>query len=329
MAYGIVFVVMSITCQNSSINSTGEIAKQFLKEYPQSALVLDESTKSFQAKGAITVQTLSGKVYTTKNLEVYSSGDKQAFIRGFRTSEIAGMPPSGPVFDVFCRTPDYLFKLTKKSEGGQYLISYYQDSRASDDVEYIKLFDIYARSSISYMQETLLHRIQSPTFVIHAEERLTEYKGDAVRFNYSYEGNQSESGDLILCPSRSWAILGSNLTVKSKNIPLYYYKSKIDYSNDVSIRMIAKDSSYELTVPQAGNKEKTEKAHLILSAIKNDSVPDGVFGLPYYGLPDIPLRGVPNSSMFSVKNPLFWGSMILAIASFAILKFRRGNRQLQ
>jgi hypothetical protein len=43
------------------------------------------------------------------------------------------------------------------------------------------------------------------------------------------------------------------------------------------------------------------------------------FLLSGYGLPDLPLRPTAQGSAFSLRNPWLWGSLALALVSFAAL----------
>jgi hypothetical protein len=47
--------------------------------------------------------------------------------------------------------------------------------------------------------------------------------------------------------------------------------------------------------------------------------PDEMFRLTGYGLPDIPLRPMPQASIFTYSNPLFWLTLAASLISFALL----------
>jgi hypothetical protein len=64
---------------------------------------------------------------------------------------------------------------------------------------------------------------------------------------------------------------------------------------------------------------------LSLSRLTFDNVPHELFKLSHYGLPDIPLRPVTQSSTFSYRNPLMWGSLIVAVVSFTLLRVMRAK----
>ena len=56
------------------------------------------------------------------------------------------------------------------------------------------------------------------------------------------------------------------------------------------------------------------------------NVPDDMFRLTAYGLPDVPLRPSRRASVFTFRNPVFWLALAAAGASFALLWYMRSRR---
>jgi hypothetical protein len=68
-----------------------------------------------------------------------------------------------------------------------------------------------------------------------------------------------------------------------------------------------------------------QHALLDLSKITLRGVPDDIFKLPAYGLPELPLRAIRPTPTFSYHNPLIWFALATMVISFAVLWRTRQN----
>ncbi len=311
--------------------TTEDLEARWRREYPRAAAGLERIAQSFFAKGSFTFRTVHGKTLTTNELTVASSGDRKLFVRERRTIESPKIPKRPETSRVLCRTPDYVFTLTKESPADPYVLADYSAKFENEDADFNFDYNMYARCSTVYLAGTLLERMQNPSFVVKAAESLHEGGNEVVRIDYTYdETERSESGAVYLYPKRSWAIGKVDVIDQSKILnprtkepnPAYHYQSEVVYQGVGDGVFFPKRMEFFGRTPRP---DAYEHALLELTQITVGKVPPGIFQLTGYGLPDIPLKAVRESSAFSFRNPLFWGALITAILSFALLRVMRAK----
>ncbi|MFI5457734.1 MAG: hypothetical protein ACHRXM_20015 [Isosphaerales bacterium] len=302
--------------------TTEDLEAKWRREYPRAAAELESATQNFLAKGAVTWRIGSGETLTTNELTVASSGDKKLIVRDGRTLESAKFQKRPYESDVRCQTPDYGFVLRKQTRTDPYIIVSYADKLESDAVQFSLIYDVYARISTMYMQKTLLQRMQSPSFVVKEVKTSREGGSEVVRIDYTYNGEKAaESGAVYLDPNRNWAIRKVDITKSANGVAPVKFESVVDYQETRDSVFFPKRMDFIARTPRP---DVYEHVHLELSQITvGDVVPAETFKLTAYGLPDIPLKPVRESSTFSFRNPLFWGALITAVISFALLRVLR------
>jgi len=303
--------------------TTEDLEARWRREYPRAAAELETATQSFLAKGVVTWRVGHGETVTTNELTVASSGDKKLVAREGRTLESAKLPKEVYESDVRCQTPDYGFVLRKQSPTDPYIIVSYAEKSESDAADFFLIYDVYARISTMYMQKTLLQRMQSPSFVVKEVKSSREGASEVVRIDYTYDGEKAtESGAVYLDPNRNWAIRKVDITKSAKGPVPVDFKSVVDYEQIRAGVFFVKRMDFFARTPRP---DVYEHVHLELSQITVGDVPSKIFKLTAYGLPDIPLKPVRESSTFSFRNPLFWGAFITAVVSFTLLMVMRAR----
>jgi len=300
-----------------------DLEARWRREYPIAAEKLEGIARSFLAKGAFNRRAFFGETVIAHELTVASAGDKRLYVGDRRTLESPKVPrhPHGSV--VRCETPQDVFELTKESHADPYVLVYYS-SKFPDDVRFNYDYDMCSRCSTVYMQQTLLSRMQSASFVVSAAESVQAGGSEVVRINYDYDsGHHTESGAVYLDPSRDWAIRKVDVISKSEGIPHYEFKSEVDYEKVGDGVFFPKRMEF---FGKTQHADVYTHARLDLNQITVGDPPAEVFKLTAYGLPDIPLRPVPVSSVFSFRNPLFWGSLATAVVCFVLLRVTRSRK---
>ncbi len=300
-----------------------EIEVKWRREYPRAAAELERTAQAFLAKGKFTYRALFGETHITGELTVASSGDKSLYIADRRTieSQEKMSKPIGSV--VRSRTPEYVFELTKEAPEDHYVLAYYAD-KFLDKIKFDYDYDIFSRCATVYMQQTLLSRMQSPSFVVRAAENLRDADRDVVRIDYTYDsGHHTETGAVYLDPGQNWAIRRVDVVTRSEKMPHYEFKSDVDYQQVGDHIYLPKRVEF---FGRTQYPDIYDHGLLELGQITAGDVNPGIFLLTAYGLPDIPLRAIRGSSAFSFRNPLFWGSLVVAIISFALLRITKSPR---
>jgi hypothetical protein len=314
----VVLLAAILSAQGGSrAGSAQDLEAKWRREYPRAAARLESAAQNFLARGAVKWRVSHGETITTGELTVASSGDKRLFARGGRTIESATIPKRVYVSDVRCRTPDYVFVLTKQLPTDPYVISSYAEKNESDTVEFFLLFDRYVRSATTYAAKSFLQRMQSPSFVVKDVRSTKEGASEVVRVDYTFGGEDaSESGAVYLDPDRNWAIRKVDITKNDKRFVPVKIESSVDYQE---IRAGVFFPNRMDSFAKTPRTDAFEHVHIELTQITVGDVPGEIFKLTAYGLPDIPLKPVLESSTFSFRTPLFWGALITAVVSFTLL----------
>jgi hypothetical protein len=160
--------------------------------------------------------------------------------------------------------------------------------------------------------------MQSPSFVLRGAKSVRDGEAELVQIDFTNEVETcKESGYVYLDPEKSWAIRKVEVLSLSKpsGAPVQF-ESTVDYQKVGENAYFPKRLEF---VGKTRKADRYEHAIVEMSKIEVGKVSPEIFTLMAYGLPDIPLTPVRTSSSFSFRNPLFWGALIAAVASFALL----------
>lgn len=321
MMRSVLLVASLVSWDNPSGETGAEIEARWRREYPRAVAVLERNLQDYHAKGRYTYRWLSGQTVTTGRLAVASSGASRLIAREQRTTESSTAPKRPYKSDVRSMTPEYEFKLIKEFESSPYIISSYHEKSAKEDINFKVDYDLLALGATTYMNDTLLNRMQSPTFVVKAAENLRLDGDDVVRIDYTYQGEYaSHSGAVYLDPGRGWVIRKVEVDTKSKAFPRYDFRSRVDYEGVGGNVFLPKRLEF---VSKTDRPDVYDSAVVEFDQITAGNVPTEIFKLTAYGLPDVPLRAVSPPSIFSWRNPLVWGSLAMAVISFIVLRVLR------
>ena len=306
------------------------LAEKWRSEYPDAASELEEIASNFLAKGSFRTHYLKGNVVVTNELTVASSGDKRLFICDGKSVE-APAPKKGPEPSLaYCVTPGYVFKLRRPSKRDRWVVNVYE-KQLEDKFDFDYDFDMYARSSTVFGSVSLMDRVKSSSFAASAVSAVTEAGKEFVKIDYSLdEPEYSESGFVFLNPGLGWAIHRFDYTDRPKR--LGRDKKPMEpsrHTGGVKYRKVSAGVSVpvwaEHTVRIQGD-DRFQSDQLELREVTLGKVPDEVFKLTSFGLPDLPLKAVREpSAAFSLRNPLFWGSLAAAVVSFGLLRRTRSK----
>jgi len=157
---------------------------------------------------------------------------------------------------------------------------------------------------------------------------LQEGGSELVRIDYAYETEkEEESGAVYLDPERNWGIRRVDVVSQDKKqspnnepYPPYHLKSEVLYQEFAGHIFFPKRMEFFGETPKP---DIYEHVVLQLSQIDLGDAPAEMFKMSAYGLPDIPLKAVREPSILSLSSPLFWGSLVTAVLSFALLRLMR------
>jgi len=143
------------------------------------------------------------------------------------------------------------------------------------------------------------------------------------------DNDDAESGTVLLDPQRDWAIRqydvkaevtwpGDNVTVEHR------YHADIEYVSG-EMGFFPKRIHYVTRTPEP---EAFEDILLELDEVRLGQVDQGRFELTAYGLPEIPTAPEPSRPLFSWRNPVFWGCLIVAILAFTAQRILRRRSEM-
>ena len=304
-----------------------DLGTRWRREYPAAANELEKIASSFTAKGAYTFNYFNGDVSITRDFTIASSGDRRLITRDgidyvAKEQGKKFVPP-----DVNCIKPDLVFRLKRQVAGGPFTLAGIAGRERDDDNEFNITYNRVARGATVYIGRSLLFRMQSSSFVMKSIESLMEGGSEIVRVEYAWEDeNSSEFGSVFLEPQRKWAIRRVEITstYKKDSIPTpVSFRCEVRYRDFADGRSFPSHADFKTKIPVSGALE-----HVIvdLEEIKLGDVPDQIFKLSAYGLPDVPLRPARQATAFSFHNPWLWVSFATAVVSFALLWIMRDRR---
>jgi len=311
-------------------NEGDDIEARWRREYPNAAAELERIAQKVIAKGTFFCRPIHGETIATNKLTVATLGDKKLFIRDQQM--IVVPPPTKPYpTEVLCRTPDYSFCLTKRSRGQPYVIEDYSKGSGDDHgLEFELDYHMYARCATVYRHRALLERMQDPSFSVKAAAIVQEDGSDVVRIDYTEDEEKfSESGAVYLDPKLNWAIRRVDIVTQGKE-PQRGNKAPqpSPFTSHVEYQKVGDNVYFPKRMESFTRTSRPgiyQNNRLELSAIIVGDVPEGIFKLTAYGLPDIPLQPVREPSLFSLHNPLFWGALITMVVSFVVLRLTRAR----
>jgi hypothetical protein len=314
--------------------SRDDTEARWREEYPRAMRELQAILRTFSAEGRFTRRFFNGEVAIADDFKLAASGGRRLVVRDRRSHKPT--PKEGnPNGDVWCLTPEYAFHLRRTSEAGPYLILSYGPREAGDDLYVNMDFDSSVLCMTEFGGQTLLDRMQSPTFVLKAVERTLEGESEVVRIDYSWESERgSESGSVHLEPARKWAIRRSDVlyTAKppasapeSKNPPgkpdpPIRRQTEVAYQDLPGGKPFPVRTVVTVTLP---DPTKFQEERFEAKRVTLDEPPSEWFELSGYGLPDVPLQPAHQTSVFSLRNPWLWISLATALVSFGLLWWLR------
>jgi hypothetical protein len=274
--------------------------------------------RSFWAEGRMSFRWLDGTMTVTRALKVAASGDKRLFVREDKTKESPSSPSIPEGSEVQCETAEHDFILNKDALSQNYLIGDYGPHEEDDESPFQYWFKMMARNSTVYFGTSFLQRMQHPSFELNSIEAVEQGDEDLVRIGYSYEGKYVfESGFVELDIGKNWAVRKVEINCRNKkNFPPIELKSDVQYKKIDDTRYFPSRMEFFGRTPKA---EVYEHAIVEFKDIWLGPPPDEMFRLTGYGLPDIPLRPMPQASIFTYSNPLFWLTLAASLISFALL----------
>jgi hypothetical protein len=298
-----------------------DIEAKWRREYPLAAPELEQVARSVFAKGSYVDRPMHGETVAINDLTVASLGKKRLIV--FDGRQIVDPPPkkTRPTV-VRCQTDDYVFSLVRRQPDGPYFVTNY--SKGEDDPGFEMDFCICARSATVYFGASLLERMQRASFVLKAAALVQDGGAELVRIDYVQDGDtRSESGAVYIDPRLGWAIRKVDITIQEKELtPKGKAKLPMAFTSDVEYQEVGNNAHFPRRVEsflRTARPDVYQHARVELSQIRASDVPEDIFRLTAYGLPELPLRPIRATPAFSFRNPLFWVALAGMVVSLAVL----------
>ncbi len=329
MTVGVAALVM-IVAGWSDGGSPTELEARFRREYPAAAARWNALSDDVLVRGRTDLRFMHGTKHTTQALTVAASGSKRLVHRDRMIVELASEPGHPyEAAEVFCETPAEMFRLTKSSRNRTlgYIIRYHGPFEDDPTSELMYHFQRFAQCATVYYGISLLDRVRDPSFVLKSIEAHQEAGRERVRINYSFESkNYDESGWVELEPDLDWAI-------RAVRVEHVFRDEK---HSSAGLEVSVEYDTFGTTHPWPRHAEIHEPylksgvyEHMVLDVdqVQFGNIPDSMFRLSAFGLPDVPVYAAPRQTAFRWSNPLLWISLAGVIGSFVILRaLRRSAR---
>lgn len=305
---------------------SGNLKARWQREYPRAAAEWEAVSRNFIAKGSYMFRYGKGDIEAAADFTVASSNDKRLYILDKRTFADRKSPDSPVPRDtlVACETAEYAFELTKPAGTDSYRVEGHGPYKGESDVLFQFYFQTAATSATVFGGISLLERMNHPSFILKSIETLKQDTVELVRLTYSYEEERvRESGTVDLDPGKNWAIRRVEIQSRHKKDG-----DSVKLSVDVGYETVDDTRHFPRRIETFQRFEPPDVyQHTVVSYrnIKLGSVPDEIFRLSAYGIPDIPLRA-KRRSIFTWRNPFLWLSLAAATGSFTLLWLLRKQR---
>ena len=289
------------------------------REYPSAAAELESATREFVAKGTLKIHHYNDDEVETRNFRTAESRGRRVVVLDEQTRTTKSGKKESAGSRVYCWTPDRAFTLRKPVDHSDYAIEELSSTHTLQDMTWLNWhFDLCIPVATHYNGVSLCDRINDHSFVFKSIDLAKMDDMDLVRIGYEYEGEfQLESGRVVLSPAEGWAIRSVELTLKPKK-----GGNPTEQKIEVKYRRIADKSWFpvsrtsRLGVPKYGTYfgERHE-----FQDVRLGDVPEEIFKLTAYGLPEIPDRPAPKRSVFTWSNPFLWLTFLAAVVCFTLL----------
>ncbi len=302
-----------------------ELEARWRREYPAAANSLEATSHRFLAKGTnVTRYFHKPDVTITEEFTVAASDGKEMFLRDRRFVERPGEPRKAISSDVVCVAPTYAFALRKNSVGEPYFIEQFGPTLGTEPI-FRAQYNTYARAAT--LGGWLVERMQSPEFELRAIKWVPDSDGAnlvEVVYKYRRPGNSQaiEEGSVFLNADLGWALRKADFVI-TNNGDRARYTWDVLYSNHGPGRYFPKRVEGFVRGDDPNNFQHELVEY---SSIQLDNIPEEIFTLTAYGLPDVPLSPRLEPPFFSPANPIFWGLIAIAAVSLLLLRLLRANR---
>ncbi|MEW4566227.1 hypothetical protein AB1L88_00020 [Tautonia sp. JC769] len=318
MIYPLLAVLTTLSW-NSQVAST-DLEAVWRREYPAAVARLEEASRKFTSSGILTRRSLTGKTILTKNITLIRDQDRKVLIRDNRIVQGTNEPFNS---DVLCTTDEHVFRLVKPQGVGPWVVEAFTlpSNWETLAVQFELLFDLYVEAAYSVMGISFFEKTRETSFCLEKIERISRSGESLIRIDYSMgTGDEAEAGTVLLDPRKDWAIRECDVEAMVKYpgdgvVERQRHHMQVDYFTR-SEGFFPERIHFVTRTPKP---EVFEEMLLEFDEIRLGEVDEERFQLTAYGLPDIPLTPAPRPpSLFSLRNPIFWASLLVAIAAFTL-----------
>lgn len=313
-------VVVFVCVISGDISSNAEnLEERWRQEYPAAVSRITDSQR-FEAKGSLSFQYFNGRQTRSSAFRVAALGEKRLIVQERRVIEENGTKKTGPDL-VSCFRPESFFELKRADSSGAYLIAVHSTRVPKDEEVFNFEYCSVAQGATHYLGRSLLNRMQSPTFKLKAITSENVDGVDYVRIEYSQEDEAcTESGSVTLEPGRAWAIHNVDITITTKSNLTSSVRTSMRYAKESIAPILPRHAEHVIVAMASG---KIQRVVVDYSEMRSEGISDELFRLSAFGIPDVPLRATRPETIFSLRNPWFWGSLATTMISLFLLLFLR------
>ena len=284
------------------------------REYPRASAEHESTLREFLAKGRMSVHYVSGKELTVGSLTVAQSGGKRLTVQEKRMFNSSLRPNL-----VECRTPQVEFTLEQNAGKNSYSITTFKTNNTQENA---KIFDYefftISYCAIFYLGPFFKDKMVDSSFVLKSIESVKSEGREIIHLGYEYDGPTAwESGVVELAPDLNWAVRKVDLQTRGKQgyTPQELHVT-VDYQEFPGPRFFPRRFDGRVVLPATGGYQRRIVEY---DEIQLGDVPEEIFKLTAYGLPEIPDRPAPKRSVFTWSNPFLWLTFLAAVVCFTLL----------
>jgi hypothetical protein len=320
----LVLISLALTSIRGSQDQSADLEARWRREYPGAVERLEQAARVFSCEGTMSFTSLSGETIVTNEFSMVRDHDKKVLIRDRRRDGTTNQPFTS---DAICLTDRHAFRLVKPQGVGPYVVEGFTDPSnwATMGQQLKVLFDIYAEAAYSIRGRPLLAKMQEPSFTLERIGDLQREGESLVRVDYSVGAeDKPESGMVLLDPSRDWAIreydIGKQVSYPANDVTVdERYRGKFEYAGGGEAGYFPNRIEMELRITRTPKPDAVETVDIAFDTVRLGDFDENVFTLSNFGVADIPLTpSPPPSSFFSLRNPVFWASLLVAVGAFVL-----------
>ena len=235
------------------------------------------------------------------------------------------------VSDIECATGNYVFNLTKQTDKSKkWNIEAYDSSK---QLMQRNTMIVEGQATFFYKAPTFLRDrsiadfFKDKEFVINKIHKINGEGSSNIRVEFTCPPAKywCTEGWMVLDPSLSWTVRDYEVEWKPSAELILVERGQVASTKAANSKVVPKKVSFQYLERKSDSPRGTEKLRykefLDYKLVSNETIPDNIFEITHYNLPDIAPRNGDNAQRLDEqrRSRLFWGTLLGALIPATIL----------